>query len=66
MKKLHLCTLTFTLITNLTPNFKKYIVIPSHLKKRTPRYPHHLKIQKCPLYFYLCFAKVDYPCVQRG
>ena len=30
--KLHLCTLTFTLITNLTPGFRKYSAIPSHLK----------------------------------
>ena len=36
MEILHPCTLTFTLITNLTTGFKKYSEIPSHL-------PSHLK-----------------------
>ena len=39
-RKWHLCTLTFTLIINLTLVLEN---IPSHLKKRMPRYPHHLK-----------------------
>ena len=38
-------------------DFGKYSAIPSHLKKRTPRYPHYLKTRKCPLCFYSCFAK---------
>ena len=48
LRKLHTCILTFTLITNLTFDFKKYNVIYSHLKKRTPRYLDHLKTRKCP------------------
>ena len=47
--KLRLCILTFTLIINLTHNFRKYNAIPSYLKKRTPKYPHHLKTRKMPL-----------------
>ena len=35
--------LTFTLIINLTPDFKKYSAILLHLKRRTSKYPHHLK-----------------------
>ena len=32
--KLHLCTLNFTLIINLTSSFEKYSAILSHLKKK--------------------------------
>ena len=41
-RKLHSCTMTFTLITNLTTDFEKCSVLPSHLKKRTPKYPDSL------------------------
>ena len=47
-RKLQLCIMTFTLITNLTATFGKYSAIPSHLKKRTSKYSHHLKTRKCP------------------
>ena len=35
-EKLHLCIMIFTLITNLTPDFRKYSAIPSHLKNVCP------------------------------
>ena len=41
MEKLHICTLTFSLITNFTPDFGKYNTISSHLKKHTFRYTSH-------------------------
>ena len=37
--KLHLCTLTFTLIITLTLSFRKYGAIPSHNKKTYAQIP---------------------------
>ena len=56
--KLHLCILTFTLITNLTFDFEKYI--PSHLKKCTLRYLNLLTAKVKKLKYPLLSEKITF------
>ena len=50
--------LIFTLITSLIPDFGKYSVIPSHLKKHTPRYAHILTVEVKRLKYLLLTEKI--------
>ena len=65
-EKLHLSTLTFPLVTKITPSYDKYTQIPYHLKILYLQYPNLIKFWKYPLNSYFVFCLTCYLCFQTS